>query len=199
MNFKKIAISFFLFITFLFLIKVNIFAIEGEAELNSTIGQNSRCYAVSIFMPDNRYHVSLTCRNLVYPPQADVLNYVLWGSVADNDRPINLGFLGVGKLEATTDKNIASFFVTPENNLETRQPSGNIIMRGSIIPFNEFEDIQAPPVEKGIEENVAASTTPTPIPTEGRLQSLLKGLTFLPLAGLVVLVVFLLVLIRRKG
>lgn len=111
-------------------------ASEGAIELKATNEQNSHCFFLSVLMVNQQYSLLGTCRNLIYPPQPDALNYLLWAKpVPVNDRekrPIRLTSLESGKIETDTNVAFNELFVTVEKDKFTRSPSDQVVMKGGV-------------------------------------------------------------------
>lgn len=151
---KKIKIIFsltlFLFL-FIFSIKL-IDASEGTFELRSTVGQESRCFAASLLMQDRAYTILITCRDLIYPAEFDLTNYILWAQPIDGSKAVNLGQLGYGKATVRTTKAFSSLFVTTEGNPGVREPAGKLVMKGNNIPVTFLESPTSPTLSPEAEE-----------------------------------------------
>lgn len=135
-------------------------ASEGTSELTSTKGQAMRCYAFSNLVKNYEYQISLSCRDLIYPPKPDAFSYILWATPTEGNKPLNLGELGIGKDIFKTKTAFSKLFVTIESDIRTRSPEGETVMEGSIqaIPFlDKSQEISKP--------GEAAKVTPTATPT----------------------------------
>jgi hypothetical protein len=179
-------------------------ASEGIVELRSTTGQNSRCFAVSVYLTDGQYHILVTCRDVIYPADPKVLNYILWATPEDDKKPIRLGKIGVGKLSAQTKSGFSNLFVTKEENAEIKQPSGPLIMRGDARPISFLEGPLPPEEPKETpaagEEGETAEEyqEKTKTPFLGGLVSILKNPAVIPLVALLAILFFLFYIIRRR-
>lgn len=174
-------------------------ATEGVVDLYSLTGTDARCHALSIFSTDNQFHLLVSCRDLVYPPDTYILHYLLWATPQKGGDPLKLGELSFGKMGAKTAAPFTELYVTQESNPKVKEPTGDIILKGQVQPI----------------QNLVQKTTPTPTPTpteeeaealkqapetekENRLKTLLRGMTFLPIFGIVFIILFILFLVRRK-
>jgi hypothetical protein len=126
-------------------------ASEGTIEMRSTTKETYRCWASSLFMPNNRYKVSVGCVDLVYPPKPPELYkfYILWANPIDKSNSIRLGSLGGGKANFDVAKPFNELFVTLEESDFPRRPSNQVVMRGNVSPITFL----------------LRPTTPTPTPT----------------------------------
>lgn len=106
-------------------------AAEGVVELRSTTGEDNRCYASYVLMPNSSYTVLLSCRDLIYPPQPSLFNYIAWATPADGKNAVRLGELGVGKASFNTKIAFSGLFVTIEQKKSPRTPEGEVVMQGS--------------------------------------------------------------------
>jgi hypothetical protein len=184
-------------------------ASEGVVELRSTVGQETRCFVLSAFLTDNHYHLLITCRELIYPSDPTSLHYVLWASPASGDSPIRLGTLGFGKLATKTKIKFTNLFVTKETSTKPRDPAGQEVLRGNVRSIGFLEGPAPPPTPTAVEEGGFGgiieepkgeeSPTPTTSPTTTRIQKVLRTLFILPVLGLVALVIFVLILVRKRG
>ena len=145
-----ITTSFFLF--FLIFSTKTTRASDGTFEMRSTTGNESRCYASSLLMQDWNYTVLVSCRDLIYPAEFGITNYVLWAQPTDGSSLMNLGQLGYGKVTFRTNKAFSSLFVTAEGNPGTREPTGSVVMRGNLNPVTFLDRPTSPtPTEEGKE------------------------------------------------
>lgn len=121
-------------------------AAEGVVELRSNKGEKNRCFASYILMPNSSYTVLVSCRDLIYPPQPSLFNYIVWATPTDGGNAVRLGELGVGKASFNTRIAFSGLFVTIEQSKSPRTPEGEVVMQGS---GQEVEFLDRP-------------TTPTP-------------------------------------
>lgn len=152
MRLKLLAAAIFLFLIAL-VVPTSTGASEGITELASTNERDYRCFATSFLMENSQYKVLIGCRNLIYPPQEDLFNYVVWATSTEDGSPQRLGELGVGKAEFNTKAKFSSLFVTTESNARARSPEGATVMRGAVQQITFLED----------------DTTPTPTPENGEV------------------------------
>ncbi len=143
---------FFLLATFL--IAKPTFASEGTFELQSTDEGNYRCFSVSLLMLNSKFQIIVSCRDLIYPPRADLFNYIMWTTPLDGSKPQKLGSLGVGKANFGTKKSFSSLFVTIEENKNTKSPSSQVVMQGNvqIISFLDRPGVVTPTPEEATQE-----------------------------------------------
>jgi len=156
-----------LFVAFLFLITTDkAIASEGTAELRSTVNQTTRCYASSLLMEDNAYTILVSCRDLIYPAEQNVTYYVLWAQPTDGSNPVNLGYVGYGKITVRMGQPFSSLFVTTESNPGS-VPAGRVVMRGNVTSISFLErpgQITPSPTGEQIKEEgeqVQQEETPT--------------------------------------
>jgi hypothetical protein len=186
--------------TTLFLASKNsVSASEGTFELRSTNQYTYRCFAASLQMQSLNYNVAVSCRDLIYPVDTTIFSYILWANPADGSKPVKLGPLNLGKAVFNVKPAFASLFVTTEQNPNTKDPNGAIVMKGSIIPisFLEKPGTPAPTAAPGEE---TSEGTPTPKPAVS--QRLLTGLKRAGLASALALIAILglvFVLTRPRG
>lgn len=139
---------------------------EGVAELRSTTGEAARCFVLSILLQSDRYRLVVSCRDLVYPPAKELLNYVLWLN-PEGGGPARLGDISFGKAEFTFNRAFLSLFVTKEANARPRGPSENVVMRGEVRPISFLEGPAPEPTVAEAEE-VPAKETPSETQAEAR-------------------------------
>ena len=173
-------------------------ASEGTAELTSTKGQVMRCDAYSMLMENYEYQISLNCRDLIYPPKPDAFSYILWATPTQNDKPLNIGELGVGKGNFKTKTAFSKLFVTIESDVRTKAPEGEIVMEGTIqgIPFLD----KAGEVSQPESEKVTPSPTSTPARTTSSARNILGKIlgTGAIILGLVLVVVIVVYFLSRR-
>ncbi len=162
---KFLVILFFASFLIVFLnSKREIKASEGTIELRSTTEQDYRCFAASLRMQDLEFRIPYSCRNLIYPIDDSIFNYVVWAQPLEGGTgPVRLGTLGLGKGEFKTKTAFSGLFVTVEASANPRTPSGKIVMRGSVTPikFLEEEKLSPSPTQpQEIEEKPTATIQP---------------------------------------
>lgn len=139
----------------LFLVVRNAIASEGTIELRSTGSESYRCFVASIRMKDLEYRIPFSCRNLIYPADENIFNYILWATPIEGGNPVKLGALALGKGEFKTKTTFSSLFVTIERSSETKTPTGRVVMRGEVKPIKFLEEVETPtptPSKKEAEE-----------------------------------------------
>jgi len=129
------------------------FASEGTIEMLSTTDERYRCWVASVRMQNQEFRIVFTCRDLIYPVDDNVFNYMLWTTPVDGSKPVKLGVLGLGKGEFRTQKPFSALFVTTEKSKDVRSPQSPVVMRGSVESLESF--FGQPP-----------TPTPTPSPEE---------------------------------
>lgn len=196
---RKILLSIGLIAASLVFLASPVHASEGTAELTSTKGQAMRCFATSILMENYDYQISLSCRDLVYPPKPDAFSYILWATPTKSDKPLNLGELGIGKGNFKTKTAFSKLFVTIESDIRTRTPEGETVMEGAIqtIPFlDKSEEISKP----GEAAKVTPTVTPTPARTTSSARNILGKIlgTGAIILGIVLVVVIVVYFLSRR-
>lgn len=170
----KVLTSAFFIALALFAGSGSVRASEGTAEIKSTIENGPNCYTASVLMENFEYKVTLSCRNVIYPPSEDQFAYMLWAVPIEGGRTIKLGALGVGKGIYKTKDAFSELFVTSEGNDKVRSPSANVVARGLVdqieilkkgIPTDEAETTE--PAESFGEIIKQPTPIPTLIPTDG--------------------------------
>lgn len=155
MRIIRLIILTFLAIIALYFASASAEASEGNIELGSTTGQNSRCFANSVLMRDFNFTIVVNCRDLLYPPAPDLFSYLLWATAIKDGKAIKLGELGVGKAEFRTPVAFSNLFVTPERDTNVNSPTGPVVMQGAVQPVGFLEGAPVPQLQQ---------PTPTPTP-----------------------------------
>ena len=185
-----------------------VMASEGTIEMKSTTTQDSRCFGFSMLDTDNQFHISLSCRNLIYPPSPNQPHYVLWARQTEDNKEVNLGTLGYGRISNKMKKAFNSLFVTKENNAKTRNPSQDVVMTGTIKPITFFDNmtevISCDNCPKEGESETAAAEIETEIEAEqepaNRTKELLtKGGPLIIVVSGVIGLLFLIYIVSKKG
>ena len=174
-------------------------ASEGTAELKSIKGETMRCFATSILMENYEYQVSLSCRDLIYPPKPDAFSYILWATPTQNDKPLNIGELGIGKGNFETKTAFTKLFVTIESDRRTKTPQGEIVMEGSIQSIS-FLDKQEEIKTSAEQAKITPTASPTPTPTTSSARNILGKIlgTGAIILGLVLVVVIVVYFLSRR-
>jgi hypothetical protein len=174
-------------------------ASEGTFELRSTNQYTYRCFAASLQMQNLTYNVAVSCRDLIYPVDETIFSYILWANPADGSNAIKLGPLNLGKAVFTVKPAFTSLFVTTEQNPGVKNPTGSVVMKGSIKPITFLEKPGTPAaITAPGEEAVEA----TPTPQSSVKDRLLTGLKRAGLASALALISILglvFVLTRPRG
>lgn len=155
MRLIRLSISILFVAMLFFLATASAEASEGNIELGSTAGQNSRCFANSVLMRDFNFTVVVNCRDLLYPPAPDLFSYLLWATAIKDGKAIKLGELGVGKAEFRTPVAFSNLFVTPERDTNINSPTGPVVMQGTVQSVGFLEGTPVPELQQ---------PTPTPTP-----------------------------------
>lgn len=109
-------------------------ASEGVTELRSTTEKEYRCVVDSHQAQDRSYRLLVTCRDLIYPSDANVFGYVMWANPLNEGEIIRLGQLQYGKKLFNPKRPFTSIFVTTEPNPSVKTPKGPVVMQGSTVP-----------------------------------------------------------------
>lgn len=117
-------------------------ASEGQFELANTVGENTRCYALSVLLQNGTYNVVVTCRNLIYPSDENNSMYILW-SRNGNDI-VKLGSLALGKASFNTKTAFNQLFVTLEVTDRVNEPSNRVVMRGNLRDIAFLAEVATP-------------------------------------------------------
>ena len=203
MNKLKLLLIVIVSITLFTVSKSEVSASDGTFELRSTQGTDSRCYAASLMMQDGVYTVLVSCRDLIYPGEYGLVNYVLWAQPTDGSNPVNLGLLGYGKATFRSRKPFSSLFVTIEGQVGGK-PAGKEVMTGSVNPdtFLERPTTATPTPAGEISEpgKTSTQTQPTqPVSTRDKLFLALKRAGIAALIALVALIGLIFVVTRARG
>lgn len=192
-------LGFFVFFAILFFTPSVTYASEGTFEIRSVGSEDSRCFAASLLMSNGRYEVTVSCRDLIYPPQPEISFYVIWATPQAGGSTIRLGELGVGRAKFEAKVPFTSLFVTLEQNKNAKSPTGTVIMRGQLekIAFLERPSTPTPTLEKAEETNGTSETKePT---TREKLFLALRRAGIAALLALVALVGLIFVITRSRG
>jgi len=137
-------------------------ASEGTFELINQVGDDARCFATSILMPNLEYEILVSCRDILYPGGTEVFSYVTWANPVDGGNPVKLGTLDLGKVQFSTKKAFGSLYVTKEVDAKVRAPEGSVVMQGSLQRITILDNPNAVSAEKPELGNPEASPTPAP-------------------------------------
>jgi hypothetical protein len=189
-------IAFTTFCGFALLKPSTTLASEGFVELRNSNGEAARCWAASGLMQNLQYKVLMLCRDIIYPGGVDIFNYVVWAMPLDDDKPFQLGTLGLGKAEFDTKTAFRSLFVTKEANSRTRSPQGPVVMQGNVQRIGLLDNPTAAQLEEP--ELGQPEVTPTPAPVKKS-----SGSTILRIGGILGFValfgiILLILVITRK-
>lgn len=113
------------------------------------------------------YQVPISCRDIVYPVNNTIFSYILWANPVDGSKPIKLGPINLGKAEFSVKVPFASLFITTEQNPGVKEPTGDIVMKGSIKPitFLEKPGTPAPTIQPGEEGTTSPKQSTTSQPS----------------------------------
>ena len=142
---KKVLLGVFSFLILALVNASQVKASEGIFELANRVGEDGRCFAVSILMDDLQHRVLISCRDIIYPGGTDIFHYVVWATPLEGGDPKRLGEIGLGKEEFKMRDTFGSMFVTRERTNNPRSPEGTVVMQGNVqrISFLESRGTQA--------------------------------------------------------
>ncbi len=173
MRLKTTTFWIILALTAIFVPKV--YANEGDIELRSSINHSNRCLASSHTNSKNTFTLLVSCRNLNYTPTSQVIRYLLWASPVNSNEPLLVGDLNFGKGEFIINYPFNSLFVTIEQTGNPKSPTGQVIMRGNVEPYDFLDPTGPTPTvsEEQPDEDpqIVVEITPTP---ESGISGLLK-------------------------
>lgn len=192
---KQLVFSIILLPILLSIFTSDSFASEGEIYLTNTEGSDAECRAFSVLMTSMEYQILMTCRNLTYPGDVNLFNYVAWAEPSDGGSPERLGTLGVGKVEFETDQPFSRLFVTRESGNRPRTPSASQIMSGRVESL-DFSTVNQPQPE-----DPQAQDTPQPTPSAQPSRNIFSRIfepgRIIIFVGVVLLIVLVFILTRR--
>jgi len=194
---KKLLTALFSALIVLFFSATRTHASEGTFELRSTGAEDTRCFVASLLMQDFNFRILVSCRDLIYPAGDDIFSYMLWATPKEGGAPIKLGQLAYGKAEFRTNKAFTNLFVTTERNANTKTPSSNVVMRGTLHSITFLERPTTPtPAPPGQEGQEAEAQT---LSTRERLVAGLKRAGLVSLIALVAVIGLVFVVTRGRG
>lgn len=147
----RILALFFIITSFFVLSVREISASEGKAELRSTTSDDYRCSVYSVLMQNRDFKVLVSCRDLIYPSDADVFGYVIWANPIVEGEIIKMGQLNFGKRIFDVGRRFERVFVTKEPNPSVKVPNGPVVMEGN-IQIDAFLDRPIPNTPTPTEE-----------------------------------------------
>lgn len=180
-------------------------ASEGTIELTSQTDEPYKCYASSLRMQNLEYRIPFSCRNLIYPVDETIFNYVMWANTKDGGKTIKLGALGLGKGEFKTKTPFVTLFVTTERKKDTKTPTGRVVMRGNVQPIefleSEITPTPTPPPdsEESANEEIQEEEIKQEITTREKLILALKRAGIAALFALVALIGIIFVVSKSRG
>jgi hypothetical protein len=177
----------------------------GLVELRSTNREDYRCFASSLFLPNNRYDVAINCVDLVFPiSQSQNLFYIVWVTPTDGKPPARLGDLGKGLVRFESGLPFSRIFVTVEANPNTRTP-GITVMTGAVVPIEYLQrpttptpTLEVKPTE-GQDGDQEGGTSTTNLSTRDKLLLALKRAGIAAVIALVAIVGLIFVVTRSRG
>ena len=202
---KKLCFLIFILAATLLFFAKTLKASEGVIEIVSTTDDVYRCWASSVRMQNQEFRIPFTCRNLIYPANDNVFNYVAWATPQNGGETIKLGALGLGRGEFRTKKAFANLFVTTERSKDVKTPQGTVVMRGnveSIEPFFQEGPTATPtPSTEGGEEELQQEEPeqPSELTTSQKFLLALRRAGVAALIALVALVGLIFVVTRSRG
>jgi hypothetical protein len=150
-------------------------ATEGTFELRSTDTNNYKCFAASLQMQDLNYTILLSCRNLIFPLDETIYSYILWANPEGGGNAFKLGSINLGRGQYKVKPPFTSLFITAEQNPGVKNPTGKVVMKGSIKPIT-FLEKEVSPVEETSENGGTTTPTPTPQTQTSIRDRILSGL-----------------------
>lgn len=198
---KKLIVIFFILIGLFVLYPNKVAASEGVFELPSTNRESYRCYAISLLMANGQYKLLVSCRDLLFPPADRIGNYYLWGSSSFDGKVLKMGSLGIGKAEFSSKEPFTNLFVTIEENDKTKEPTGTVVMKGSLqkISFLDGQTVKPKPsvIEETQEEDLEGSQSAQTIQNLSlkdklilgiKRSSVIAGVALIGLIGLIIVI-----------
>jgi hypothetical protein len=182
----------------------NALASEGTVELRSTTSEEYRCFVASLQMQDLKFRVLVSCRNLIYPADENVFNYVLWGTPTEGGNPIRFGTLDLGKAAFSTKTAFSNLYVTTERSRKEKSPTGTVVMRGDLQPIEFLEEVTTPtptPESEGQpeEEQQTQEEQQQELTTRERLIIGLRRAGIVSLLALIAIIGLVFVISRSRG
>lgn len=186
-------------------------ASEGFVKLENAQSQ-TRCFVQSAMTGENKYDLVISCRDLIYPPSEDAINYALWANPLGGGNPAYIGNLGLGRRTAQVGFPFESLFVTSELSEKPKAPSIRKVLFGEVRSIEFMGDFEKKIEEletkfekqQGMEaELVEPTTLPENVTTQEQeektsLKDILTKYAFLPIAVFLGVIIFILFLIRHK-
>ncbi len=195
---KKLLVVLFFSAIFFSVVKSTSAAMKaGSFELRSTDGGKYFCYAYSQLMQNLSYKVLITCENILFPVDETIFSYQLWANPKDGTKAVKLGSIGLGIAEFNTKPEFTSLFITAEQNPNVKDPTGKVVMKGSVKPITFLE--KPTQAEVTAAPGTTASPTQTPAQKTSIRDRLLTGLKRAGLAsGLALIAILGLVFILTR-
>ncbi len=168
--------SYHLIISICFLLSLvyakSVLATEGLYEMTSVQGDPARCLIYVVRMQNLDYDALVSCRDLLYPVDESVNNYVVWATPirVPQDRrepgPMKLGSLSYGKVNFIAKRPFSNIYVTTESNPNVKEPTGSIVMQAipKSVPFLDKPTTPTPsPKEEAGKPEKAEDVQPTTV------------------------------------
>lgn len=193
-----LSISIFFLLAF-FLSPNDVLASEGTIKLISTTQENYRCFASSLQMLNQVYKVTFSCRELIYPVDSNIFNYILWAQPVGEGNPIKLGSLGLGKGQFEVKSAFSGLFVTTESNARVNKPQGRVVMRGNVEPISFLQEPTTPTLTPTKTEVQSEQPTQPTLTTRQKLLLALKRAGIAALLTLITLIGLVFVVTRSRG
>jgi hypothetical protein len=182
-------------------------ASEGYVEIASTTrDKNNRCYALSVSMDNQSFRILVTCRDLIYPPNSDLVSYIVWARPIDGALPKRLGKLGIGKAEFRTQDAFSSLFITTEKEDAPKTPEGQIVMQGDVRPIGFLTKPASPTPtiknnggETASEQGDKVSTDTSKLSVRDKVILGLKRAGLVSVLGIIAIMGLVFVITRSRG
>ena len=182
-------------------------ASEGYVEIASTTKDKFRCYALSVAIDSQNFRILVTCRDLIYPPNSDLVSYIVWARPLDGGLPKRLGKLGIGKAEFRTQGAFSSLFVTTEKEDAPKTPEGQIVMQGDVKPISFLTKPASPtPTIKNNgsqttseQQGEQASTSASTLSLKDKVVLGLKRAGLVSVLGIIAIMGLVFVITRSRG
>ncbi|KKQ37122.1 MAG: hypothetical protein US53_C0027G0002 [Candidatus Woesebacteria bacterium GW2011_GWA1_37_7] len=198
---KIVLLITFLSLTFVVLKNpTTIHASEGTFDIVSTTPESYRCFATSLLRDNNKFKLIFSCRDLLYPPDEDLFEYIMWANLVSETKPQKLGTLGRGRGEFEVGKPFSELYVTIEKNGGVNQPQGPIVMSG-VVKSIDLLDPRFSPSPTSVEGEPEISEAPKAqqLSTRDKLIIGLRRAGLVALFALIALIGLIFVLTRSRG
>lgn len=201
---KKISIAFIAACFTILFFSFPAFASEGTAFLTGS-PTSAECFAVSVLTAPAEYRILITCRNLITPPQAETLFYLVWGKKITPGRGsdyILLGNISSGKLAARARDSFNEIIVTAQKESSPSVPDLNsVVISGAIQPIEFAEATQTVLNPTPTIPVFGATLSPTQSPKQPVARNVVGTAfrLFLGIIGIIVAAAVVISLIQRRS